>query len=49
MDVYGDDFLLLAQTATQRRRVIWAALHAIDDVFRPLVLDDLPIGKNLLP
>jgi hypothetical protein len=40
VDVYVDDFLLLAQTATQRRRVMRAALHAIDDVFRPLAPDD---------
>ena len=36
VDVYVDDFLLLAQTRHQQRRVMRAALHSIDDVFRPL-------------
>ena len=36
VDVYVDDFLLAAQTASQRRRVLRATLHSIDNVFRPL-------------
>ncbi|KAI2494663.1 adenylate kinase [Fragilaria crotonensis] len=36
VDVYVDDFLLLAQTKRQQTRVMRAALHAIDGVFRPL-------------
>ncbi|KAI2513452.1 hypothetical protein MHU86_926 [Fragilaria crotonensis] len=36
VDVYVDDFLLLAQTRPQRQRVLRAALAAIDDVFRPV-------------
>lgn len=40
VDVYVDDFLLLAQTSTQQRRVMRAALSSIDDVFRPLESGD---------
>ena len=36
VDVYVDDFLLMAQTEAQRREVMRASLHAIDAVFRPL-------------
>ena len=36
VDVYVDDFLLLAQTKHQQQRVMRATLHAIDDVFCPL-------------
>ena len=36
VDVYVDDFLLMAQTESQRREVMRASLHAIDAVFRPL-------------
>ena len=32
VDVYVDDFLLLAQTANKRQRVMRTTLHAIDDV-----------------
>ena len=42
VDVYVDDFLLLAQTQHQRQAVTRAALHSIDDVFRPLAPDDPP-------
>ncbi|KAI2512410.1 adenylate kinase [Fragilaria crotonensis] len=40
VDVYVDDFLLLAQTRPQQRRVLRAALSAIDDVFRPVTAGD---------
>ena len=40
VDVYVDDFLLLAQTKRQQQRVMRAALHSIDDVFRPLQSGD---------
>ena len=36
VDVYVDDFLLLAQTLAQQRKVLRATLTAIDDVFRPV-------------
>ena len=40
VDVYVDDFLLMAQTAPQKQQVMRASLHAIDDVFRPLSSTD---------
>ena len=40
IDVYVDDFLLLAQTKGQQQRVMRAALHSIDAVFRPLNATD---------
>jgi hypothetical protein len=40
VDVYVDDFLLLAQTRHHQQAVLRAALHSIDDVFRPLCPDD---------
>jgi hypothetical protein len=36
VDVYVDDFILMAQTHVQRREVLRSALTAIDQVFRPL-------------
>ena len=36
VDVYVDDFLLMAHTHHQRREVLRAALHSIDSVLRPL-------------
>ena len=42
VDVYVDDFILMAQTLAQRQRVLRATLGAIDDVFRPLSADDPP-------
>ena len=42
VDVYVDDFLLMAQTSGQRREVMRAALTAIDQVFRPLSSHDPP-------
>ncbi|KAI2500159.1 adenylate kinase [Fragilaria crotonensis] len=39
-DVYVDDFILAAQTKRHRRRVMRAALHAIDHVLRPLAPSD---------
>ena len=46
VDVYVDDFLLMAQTARQRQAVLRAALHSIDNVFRPLTSDDPPHRKE---
>ena len=46
VDVYVDDFLLLAQTAPQRRAVMRSALTAIDRVFRPLAPSDPPSRKE---
>ena len=40
VDVYVDDFFLLAQTQAQQRKVLRSTLQAIDDVFRPLDLSD---------
>ena len=45
-DVYVDDFLLLAQTQHERRRVMRAVLHSIDDVFWPLEKEDPPACKE---
>ncbi|KAI2503277.1 adenylate kinase [Fragilaria crotonensis] len=42
VDVYVDDFLLMAQTMSQKRKVLRATLNAIDDVFRPLESGDPP-------
>lgn len=46
VDVYVDDFLLMAQTRTQQQRVLRASLHAIDRVFRPLEASDLATRKE---
>jgi hypothetical protein len=46
VDVYVDDFLLLAQTKSQQQRVMRAALTSIDDVFRPLHADDPSFRKE---
>jgi hypothetical protein len=40
VDVYVDDFLLMAQTEPQRTKVLRTTLHAIDQVFRPLAHTD---------
>ena len=40
VDVYVDDFLLMAQTRHQQQRVLRASLYAIDQVFRPLEKGD---------
>lgn len=40
VDVYVDDFLLMAQTAPQRTKVLRTTLNAIDQVFRPLAPTD---------
>ena len=45
MDVYVDDFLLLAQTETHKRRVLRATLTSIDEVLRPLSSSD-PIHRK---
>ena len=45
VEVYVDDFLLLAHTQRQRQRVLRAALYSIDDVFRPLAPSD-PATRN---
>lgn len=47
VDVYVDDFLLLAQTHRQpRQRVLRAALHSIDSVFRLMEEGDPPHRKE---
>lgn len=46
VDVYVDDFLLLAQTAPQRQRVMRTTLHAIDSVLRPLTPTEDPIDRK---
>lgn len=46
VDVYVDDFLLLAQTQHQQQRVMRAALHSIDRVLRPLSVLDPPERKE---
>ena len=40
VDVYVDDFLLMAQTANQCTTVMRHTLHSIDEVFRPLQSHD---------
>lgn len=45
-DVYVDDFILAAQTRRQRRKVLRAALHSIDTIFRPLAGGDNPSRKE---
>jgi hypothetical protein len=45
VDVYVDDFLLMAQTFAQRREVMRAFLTAIDAVLRPLSLTD-PVHRK---
>ena len=47
VDVYVDEFLLLAQTAYQKERVMRAMLSsAIDDVFHPVEPTDPPHRKE---
>jgi hypothetical protein len=46
VDVYVDDFLLMAQTHAHRQKVMRATLHAIDEVFRPLDPTDPPDRKE---
>ncbi|KAI2510214.1 hypothetical protein MHU86_4246 [Fragilaria crotonensis] len=46
VDVYVDDFLLLAQTQHQRTKVLRAALTSIDEVFRPLTECDPTTRKE---
>ena len=46
VDIYVDDFILLAQTQHHQRRVMRSALHSIDEVFRPLELGDPPHRKE---
>ena len=45
VEVYVDDFLLAAQTASQRQQVLRTTLNAIDSVFRPLEATD-PIHRT---
>ena len=40
VDIYVDDFLLLAQTKHQQNRVLRATPHSIDDVFWPVEPQD---------
>ena len=46
VDVYVDDFLLLAQTAAQQTAVMRSALSSIDEVLRPLEPGDPPHRKE---
>ncbi len=46
VDVYVDDFILMAQTAHQKCKVMRASLHSIDEVFRPLAPNDPPHRKE---
>ena len=46
VDVYVDDFLLMAKTAHQGQEVLRAALHSIDAVVRPRTPDDPPHRKE---
>ena len=46
VDVYVDDFLLMAQTRAQRTKVLRSTLHAIDAVFRPLDPHNPPLRKE---
>lgn len=46
VDVYVDNFLLLAQAQRQRNRVMRATLHAIDQVMRSLSTGDPPYRKE---
>ena len=46
VDVYVDDFLLMAQTHHQSTKVLRHTLHAIDQVFRPLGPQDPPHRKE---
>lgn len=46
VDVYVDDFILMAQTEHQKQKVLRASLHSIDDVFRPLAPHDPPHRKE---
>lgn len=41
-DVYVDNFIFSAQTKRHRQRVMGSALHAIDQVLRPLAASDCP-------
>ena len=45
-DVYVDDFILVAQTKRNQRRVLRSALHSIDRVLRPLSAEDGPNRKE---
>ena len=40
VDVYVDDFILLAQAQHQREQVLRETLNAIDFVFRPIMPQD---------
>lgn len=46
VDVYVDDFLLMAQTVPQQVRVMRTTLDSIDQVFRPLAQHDPPHRKE---
>ena len=46
VDVYVDDFLLMAQTESQRREVMRTSLHAINAVFEPLFPHNPPHRKE---
>ena len=46
VDVYVDDFILMAQTQSQRDKVLRHTLHSIDEVFRPVQSQDPPHRKE---
>jgi hypothetical protein len=46
VDVYVDDFILLAQTRPVATKVLRAAFTAIDEVLRPLDPSDSPVRKE---
>ena len=46
VDVYVDDFLLLAQTEHNKQRVMREALYSIDNILRPLTASDPPHRKE---
>ena len=46
VDVYVDDFLLLAQTEHNKQRVLRETLYSIDDVLRPIEPHDPPVSKG---
>jgi hypothetical protein len=45
VDVYVDDFLLMAQMQRQKQKVMRATLSAIDEVMRPVTTTD-PVHRK---
>jgi hypothetical protein len=46
VDIYVDNFILLAPSQHHQRRVMRTALHLIDEVFQPLERGDPPHRKE---